>query len=59
MTLTRWQRPNWDPARELSSLRDEIDRLFQSPLSWFVLLQEIQVTVKIENRGRIARAAVN
>jgi HSP20 family protein len=35
MTLTRWQRPNWDPARQLSSLRDEIDRLFESPLSWF------------------------
>ena len=35
MTLTRWQRPNWDSARQLSSLRDEIDRLFESPLSWF------------------------
>jgi HSP20 family protein len=35
MTLTRWQRPNWDPVRQLSSLRDEIDRLFESPLSWF------------------------
>jgi len=36
MTLTRWQRPHlWDTARHLSSLRDEIDRLFESPLSWF------------------------
>ena len=35
MTLTRWQRPNWDPARQLSSLRDEIDRLFGAPLAWF------------------------
>jgi HSP20 family protein len=36
MTLTRWQRPQfWDTARQLSSLRDEIDRLFESPLSWF------------------------
>jgi len=35
MTLTRWQRPQfWDTARQLSSLRDEIDRLFESPLSW-------------------------
>jgi len=35
MTLTRWQKSNWDPVRQLSSLRDEIDRLFESPLSWF------------------------
>jgi HSP20 family protein len=37
MTLTRWQRGNqWDPVRQLSSsLRDEIDRLFGSPLAWF------------------------
>ena len=35
MTLTRWQRPNWDPARQLSTLREEIDRLFESPLAWF------------------------
>lgn len=35
MTLTRWQRPDWNPVRQLSSsLRDEIDRLFGSPLSW-------------------------
>src|SRR4051812_30870939 len=36
MRLTRWQRPEsnvWDPFRQLSSLRDEIDRLFESPLS--------------------------
>jgi HSP20 family protein len=33
MTLTRWQRA-WDSARQLSSLRDEIDRLFESPLAW-------------------------
>lgn len=35
MTLTRWQRPepNWSPFRQLSVLRDEIDRLFDSPLS--------------------------
>src|SRR5688572_25069612 len=33
MTLTRWQRANhWN---ELSSLRDEIDRLFGTPLAWF------------------------
>src|SRR5688572_7211409 len=35
MTLTRWTRPDWTPARQLSSLRDEIDRLFESPLAWF------------------------
>ena len=35
MTLTRWTRPYWDSARQLSSLRNEIDRLFESPLSWF------------------------
>ena len=35
MTLTRWTRPYWDSARQLSSLRDEIDRLFETPLSWF------------------------
>ena len=34
-TLTRWKRGNWDSARQLSSLREEIDRLFESPLSWF------------------------
>src|SRR5437867_12283473 len=36
MRLTRWQKPElagWDPFRQLSSLRDEIDRLFESPLS--------------------------
>jgi len=36
MRLTRWQRPEapvWDPFRQLSTLRDEIDRLFESPLS--------------------------
>jgi len=36
MTLLRWQRPelpHWSPFRHLSSLRDEIDRLFESPLS--------------------------
>jgi len=36
MRLTRWQRPDLavlDPLRHLSSLRDEIDRLFDSPLS--------------------------
>lgn len=36
MTLTRWQRPEagyWNPLRQLSSLREEIDRLFDSPLS--------------------------
>src|SRR5438094_559716 len=34
--LTRWQRPQlnvWDAFRQLSSLQDEIDRLFESPLS--------------------------
>src|SRR3954454_21594618 len=36
MRLTRWQRPEmsvWDPFQKLSSLRDEIDRLFDAPLS--------------------------
>jgi len=36
MTLLRWQRPElnqWSPFRHLSSLREEIDRLFDSPLS--------------------------
>ena len=36
MALTRWQRPelqSWSPFRQLSTLRDEIDRLFDSPLS--------------------------
>ena len=35
MSLTRWQRPEmnaWSPFRHLSVLRDEIDRLFDSPL---------------------------
>jgi HSP20 family protein len=35
MSLTRWQRPElnvWSPFRHLSLLRDEIDRLFDSPL---------------------------
>lgn len=34
MTLTRWQRPElsgWAPIFQLSTLRDEIDRLFQNP----------------------------
>jgi HSP20 family protein len=38
MRLTRWQRPElavWDPFRQLTTLRDEIDRLFDSPLSAF------------------------
>ncbi|MBN2506835.1 MAG: Hsp20/alpha crystallin family protein [Verrucomicrobia bacterium] len=36
MTLLRWQRPELaqgSPFRHLSTLRDEIDRLFESPLS--------------------------
>src|SRR5688500_10190621 len=35
MNLTRWHRPelSWSPFRQLSSLRDEIDRLFEAPLS--------------------------
>jgi len=36
MTLLRWQRPevpHWSPFRHLSSLREEIDRLFESPLT--------------------------
>jgi len=35
MALIRWQRPEmnvWSPFRHLSALRDEIDRLFESPL---------------------------
>jgi HSP20 family protein len=42
MTLTRWHKPEnwqWAPLQQLSSLRDEIDRLFESPFS---LLQEKQ-----------------
>ncbi len=37
MTLTRYQRPEvyWNPFRQLTNLRDEIDRLFESPLSGF------------------------
>ena len=38
MRLMRWQRPemsSWTPFRQLSSLRDEIDRLFESPLASF------------------------
>ena len=36
MTLLRWQRPEtayWPPVGQLSTLREEIDRLFESPLS--------------------------
>lgn len=36
MALIRWQRPEmnvWSPLRQLSTLRDEIDRLFESPLN--------------------------
>jgi len=36
MTLLRWQRPEvprWSPFRHLANLREEIDRLFESPLS--------------------------
>ncbi len=36
MRLTRWQRPEvtvWNPFESLFSLRDEIDRVFDSPVS--------------------------
>lgn len=36
MTLIRWNKPEssyWSPFRHLSSLREEIDRLFESPLT--------------------------
>jgi len=36
MALIRWQRPEtgyWSPFRQLTNLRDEIDRLFESPLT--------------------------
>jgi len=36
MTLLRWQRPevpHWSPFRHLSNLREEIDRLFESPMA--------------------------
>lgn len=36
MAIMRWQRPEmnvWSPFRHLSVLRDEIDRLFDSPLN--------------------------
>ena len=37
MTLTRYQRPElyWNPARQLSNLRDELDRWFEDPFSGF------------------------
>lgn len=38
MTLTRWTKPevsNWSPFWQLSTLRDEIDRLFETPLTEF------------------------
>ena len=38
MTLTRWTKPevsNWGPFWQLSTLRDEIDRLFDTPLTEF------------------------
>jgi HSP20 family protein len=36
MALIRWQKPEtarWDPFRQLSTLRSEIDRLFDEPFS--------------------------
>jgi len=36
MTLLRWQRPDvphWSPFRQLANLREEIDRLFESPMA--------------------------
>lgn len=36
MALIRWQRPEtarWDPFRQLSTLRNQIDRLFEEPFS--------------------------
>ncbi len=36
MTLTRWERPEmtaWNPFRQLSALREEIDQLFESPFA--------------------------
>lgn len=36
MTLTRWHKPEvsyWSPFRQFSSLREEIDRLFDAPLA--------------------------
>jgi len=36
MRLMRWQRPetsNWSPFEQLSSLREEINRLFETPFS--------------------------
>jgi HSP20 family protein len=37
MTLTRYQRPEvyWNPFRQLTNLRDEIDQLFESPLAGY------------------------
>ena len=37
MALIRWQRPEtarWSPLRQLTNLRDEIDRLFDEPFSF-------------------------
>lgn len=42
MTLLRWQRPEsprWMPFQQLSGLREEIDRLFESPLIPFAGVQ--------------------
>jgi len=36
MTLLRWQKPDvpqWSPFRHLTNLREEIDRLFESPMA--------------------------
>src|SRR5664280_313256 len=44
MNLTRWQRPDlatWAGFGRLSDLRDEIDRLFESPLSEFTRASQL------------------
>lgn len=37
MALVRYQRPEvyWDPVRQLSTLRDDLDRFFENPLAGF------------------------
>lgn len=44
MNLTRWQRPDlatWAGFGRLSDLRDEIDRLFESPLAEFTRASQL------------------
>jgi len=62
MTSSRFKNANveaWDPFRQLSTLRDEIDRLFEQPLSGYSTPQQFWLgggwpTVDIfENRDKL------